>query len=204
MQQPRRDKQGERNSRTYPGYTLPDLEATIYSLHTVSVRGLAAHTESNLSLWVTTPLLQLGVTYIPKEVFDEYLLELTEHKYNAGTYNLLNNNCNNFSEEVSQFLTGNSIPAHITSLPAEVCLCTHPGCTSRCKQTAHALEHSHGSIALVLKGLLREIIGWALLLVPPSSNGLISGCAWLWMCVASHRLPKNVLGGVSRHLESGR
>lgn len=37
-----------------------------------------------------------------------------------GKYDLLENNCNSFSDEVAQFLTGNSIPGHITSLPAEV------------------------------------------------------------------------------------
>ena len=49
----------------------------------------------------------------------EYLIELGA-KYNVNTYNLLGNNCNNFSDDVSQFLTGNPIPAHITGLPAEV------------------------------------------------------------------------------------
>ena len=39
----------------------------------------------------------------------EFLKQL-EPRYNAGTYDLLSNNCNNFSEELSQFLLGVSIP----------------------------------------------------------------------------------------------
>ena len=33
---------------------------------------------------------------------------------------LLHNNCNNFSDELVQFLVGRGIPPHITGLPAEV------------------------------------------------------------------------------------
>ena len=35
-------------------------------------------------------------------------------------YHLLDNNCNSFTNEVSQFLTGNPIPSYITGLPAEI------------------------------------------------------------------------------------
>ena len=34
-------------------------------------------------------------------------------KYSQSTYDLFNNNCNNFSDEVAQFLTGNSIPVSV-------------------------------------------------------------------------------------------
>ena len=50
----------------------------------------------------------------------EYLIELGASKYSARNYHLLNNNCNNFSDDVAQFLTGNGIPGHITGLPSEV------------------------------------------------------------------------------------
>lgn len=36
------------------------------------------------------------------------------------TYDLFNNNCNNFSDKCSQFLTGETIPDYITGLPKEV------------------------------------------------------------------------------------
>ncbi|MBW00923.1 Desumoylating isopeptidase 1, partial [Eschrichtius robustus] len=35
-------------------------------------------------------------------------------------YNLFEHNCNTFSNEVAQFLTGRKIPSYITDLPSEV------------------------------------------------------------------------------------
>ncbi|VTJ89640.1 Hypothetical predicted protein [Marmota monax] len=42
--------------------------------------------------------------------------------YNARgeAYNLFEHNCNTFSNEVAQFLTGRKIPSYITDLPSEV------------------------------------------------------------------------------------
>jgi hypothetical protein len=40
--------------------------------------------------------------------------------YRPHDYHLLEHNCNNFSSEVAQFLTGKDIPSYITSLPDEV------------------------------------------------------------------------------------
>lgn len=37
-----------------------------------------------------------------------------------GAYDLFKHNCNNFSDEVSQFLCGHGIPKHILQLPDEV------------------------------------------------------------------------------------
>ncbi|XP_076074751.1 uncharacterized protein LOC143045840 isoform X1 [Mytilus galloprovincialis] len=62
----------------------------------------------------------LGTTQIPKEMFHNYLLELGQSTFRPHDYHLLEHNCNNFSSEVAQFLTGQDIPSHITSLPAEV------------------------------------------------------------------------------------
>ncbi|XP_077252813.1 uncharacterized protein LOC143892232 [Tasmannia lanceolata] len=68
-----------------------------------------------------TPLrvVDLGVTYVPKELFEEYLLEISP-RYTAETYSLLHHNCNNFSNEVAQFLVGATIPDYILQLPNEV------------------------------------------------------------------------------------
>ncbi|KAG9446893.1 hypothetical protein H6P81_013021 [Aristolochia fimbriata] len=68
-----------------------------------------------------TPLriVKLGTTHIPKEVFEEYLSDISE-RYTAETYNLLQHNCNNFSNEVAQFLVGETIPSYILELPNEV------------------------------------------------------------------------------------
>ena len=62
---------------------------------------------------------KIGETQIPQDLFHEFLRELSP-KFNLQTYDLLKNNCNNFTEECSQFLTGLSIPSYITGLPSEV------------------------------------------------------------------------------------
>ncbi|KAL5053047.1 hypothetical protein RYX36_033729 [Vicia faba] len=51
-----------------------------------------------------TPLkvVDLGVTHVPKDVFETYSQEISP-RYLAETYSLLTHNCNNFSNEVGQF-----------------------------------------------------------------------------------------------------
>ncbi|KAK6164257.1 hypothetical protein DH2020_001121 [Rehmannia glutinosa] len=68
-----------------------------------------------------TPMrvIDLGVTHVPKDVFEMYLQEIGP-RYTAETYSLLTHNCNNFSNEVAQFLVGTSIPDYILNLPNEV------------------------------------------------------------------------------------
>ncbi|KAL1546672.1 desumoylating isopeptidase 1-like [Salvia divinorum] len=68
-----------------------------------------------------TPIrtIDLGVTHVPKEVFEEYLDKIGP-RYTAETYSLLTHNCNNFSNEVAEFLVGASIPDYILNLPNEV------------------------------------------------------------------------------------
>ncbi|KAH6767708.1 PPPDE putative thiol peptidase family protein [Perilla frutescens var. hirtella] len=68
-----------------------------------------------------TPIrvVDLGVTHVPKDVFEVYLEEIGP-RYTAETYSLLTHNCNNFSNEVAQFLVGTSIPDYILNVPNEV------------------------------------------------------------------------------------
>ncbi|XP_039644474.1 desumoylating isopeptidase 1b [Perca fluviatilis] len=40
--------------------------------------------------------------------------------HRVDTYNLFEHNCNTFTNEVAQFLTGKTIPSYITDLPSEV------------------------------------------------------------------------------------
>ncbi|PKU72242.1 desumoylating isopeptidase 1 [Dendrobium catenatum] len=63
--------------------------------------------------------VELGVTHVPKEIFEDYLKEISS-RYTAETYRLLSHNCNNFSNEVAQFLVGTSIPDYILQLPNDV------------------------------------------------------------------------------------
>ncbi|KAG8072888.1 hypothetical protein GUJ93_ZPchr0006g46286 [Zizania palustris] len=64
-------------------------------------------------------VVELGETHIPREVFEDYLRDIAP-RYTAETYRLLSHNCNNFSNEVAQFLVGAGIPDYILNLPAEV------------------------------------------------------------------------------------
>jgi hypothetical protein len=40
-------------------------------------------------------------------------------RYTAETYNLLDNNCNNFADEAAKFLTGTGVPENVSKLPDE-------------------------------------------------------------------------------------
>ncbi|KAE8681734.1 solute carrier family 35 member F5-like isoform X1 [Hibiscus syriacus] len=64
-------------------------------------------------------VIDLGVTHVPEDVFEMYLQEISP-RYTAETYSLLTHNCNNFSNEVAQFLVGSGIPDYILQLPNEV------------------------------------------------------------------------------------
>ncbi|PRP86129.1 hypothetical protein PROFUN_03116 [Planoprotostelium fungivorum] len=66
-----------------------------------------------------TKVIHLGETHIPEDIFREWLSEKTKN-YDLSTYSLLSNNCNNFSNEVCQFLCGSDIPGDILNLPMEV------------------------------------------------------------------------------------
>uniref|UniRef100_A0A8C4Z940 palmitoyl-protein hydrolase n=2 Tax=Gadus morhua TaxID=8049 RepID=A0A8C4Z940_GADMO len=65
-------------------------------------------------------IVDLGVTEVTGEIFMDYLTSLGESTYRGETYHLFENNCNTFSNEVAQFLTGSRIPEYITDLPSEV------------------------------------------------------------------------------------
>jgi hypothetical protein len=43
-----------------------------------------------------------------------------QQKFNASTYDLMSNNCNNFSNELCEFLVGRGIPVRIAILSLEV------------------------------------------------------------------------------------
>ncbi|KAI3760242.1 hypothetical protein L1987_50635 [Smallanthus sonchifolius] len=64
-------------------------------------------------------VIDLGVTHVPKDVFEMYLQEISP-RYTQETYSLMTHNCNNFSNEVAQFLVGATIPDYILNLPNEV------------------------------------------------------------------------------------
>lgn len=57
-------------------------------------------------------MLDLGVTSKSRSELQSFLHSL-HSRFNAGTYDLIRNNCNNFSDTVSLFLTGQRIPSYI-------------------------------------------------------------------------------------------
>lgn len=63
-------------------------------------------------------MLTLGDTDKSQAELENYLRSIN-HQYTQATYDLINHNCNNFSNNVSQFLLGpgRGIPAHIVDLP---------------------------------------------------------------------------------------
>lgn len=65
-------------------------------------------------------IVDLGSTEVPAEIFMEYLNTLSQSTFGSDKYNLFEHNCNVFSNEVAQFLTGKKIPSYITDLPSEV------------------------------------------------------------------------------------
>jgi len=67
-----------------------------------------------------TQIVDLGDTEIPLDMFHDYLYELSLGRFHGNAYHLLDHNCNNFSNEAAQFLTGRSIPENITNLPRDI------------------------------------------------------------------------------------
>lgn len=56
----------------------------------------------------------LGETSVDSDTLWE-LVDSMRERYTAEAYHLLQFNCNNFSDELAEILTGRGIPAHITS-----------------------------------------------------------------------------------------
>ncbi len=73
------------------------------------------------SLQIGQPIEQklMGQTNITKEGLHIYLDGLNASLFRPGSYDLLKHNCNSFSAHFVKHLTGNDIPAHITSLPSD-------------------------------------------------------------------------------------
>ncbi|XP_030044368.1 desumoylating isopeptidase 1 [Microcaecilia unicolor] len=65
-------------------------------------------------------VVDLGSTEVTEEIFLEYLTALGESMFRGESYNLFDHNCNTFSNEVAQFLTGKKIPSYITDLLSEI------------------------------------------------------------------------------------
>uniref|UniRef100_A0A452SAI9 palmitoyl-protein hydrolase n=1 Tax=Ursus americanus TaxID=9643 RepID=A0A452SAI9_URSAM len=65
-------------------------------------------------------VVDVGSTEVTEELFQEYLSSLGESLFRREAYDVFENNCNTFTNEVAQFLTGRKIPSYITDLPSEI------------------------------------------------------------------------------------
>lgn len=63
--------------------------------------------------------IPIGSTELPEEMFTDFLQGISS-KFSADKYDLFKNNCNNFSNDCCEFLTGLGVPSYITGLPDEV------------------------------------------------------------------------------------
>eukprot|EP00041_Stephanoeca_diplocostata_P005206 m.57976 g.57976 ORF g.57976 m.57976 type:complete len:191 (-) comp15634_c0_seq1:49-621(-) len=63
-------------------------------------------------------IVDIGNTEVPLWMFEQYL-EGISSQYTQETYNLLSNNCNNFTDDCAKFLTGKGAPSYVTELPSE-------------------------------------------------------------------------------------
>lgn len=72
---------------------------------------------------VPKEVLNVGETFVTKEILDEFLQELhgrEDKKYHAAKYDLFDNNCNHFTDAVVEFLTGSNLEDRILGLPQRV------------------------------------------------------------------------------------
>eukprot|EP01126_Amoeba_proteus_P032960 TRINITY_DN3219_c0_g1_i19.p1 TRINITY_DN3219_c0_g1~~TRINITY_DN3219_c0_g1_i19.p1 ORF type:complete len:301 (-),score=50.60 TRINITY_DN3219_c0_g1_i19:532-1434(-) len=68
---------------------------------------------------VPTKILTLGETALPEDIFTEFLGQISS-QFIMNNYDVLEHNCNNFSDTVARFLLGRGIPEEIISLPKRV------------------------------------------------------------------------------------
>lgn len=65
-------------------------------------------------------IVSMGRTDLMEHDFLDIIHQLSESSFKIGTYNLLEHNCNNFSNQLTTILVGSSIPQHILDLPKEI------------------------------------------------------------------------------------
>ncbi|KAK2833712.1 hypothetical protein Q5P01_017601 [Channa striata] len=82
--------------------------------------GISSCSPGGTMLGPPDTVVELGETEVSEEIFMDYLSSLGESTYRRDRYRLFEHNCNTFTNEVAQFLTGRPIPSYITDLPSEV------------------------------------------------------------------------------------
>ncbi|MES1922839.1 hypothetical protein MHBO_004366, partial [Bonamia ostreae] len=77
------------------------------------------HNWANSKNGIITLNKSMGETTKSEKEFEAHLTNVRPN-YTSSKYDLLQHNCNNFTDEMCLFLVNKRIPAHITGLPAEV------------------------------------------------------------------------------------
>ena len=65
-------------------------------------------------------LMLCHLTFVYQCAFKHSFIHSVLSPFRPECYHLLDHNCNTFSNEVAQFLTGKPIPSYVTNLPGEV------------------------------------------------------------------------------------
>ncbi|VVC90073.1 uncharacterized protein LOC126978780 isoform X2 [Leptidea sinapis] len=77
--------------------------------------GITSCAPGSTSLGAPQQVEKLGTTFVPFQIFNDYIQGLGTTTYAGSAYHLLDHNCNHFSDEVAQFLCGARVPKHIVS-----------------------------------------------------------------------------------------
>ncbi|NXL04391.1 DESI1 isopeptidase, partial [Mesembrinibis cayennensis] len=110
-----------RRRRRLPGPRVPHTSIIVHKDEFFyGSGGISSCAPGGTLLGPPDSVVDLGNTEVTEEIFLEYLSSLGESMFRGESYNLFEHNCNTFSNEVAQFLTGRKIPSYITDLPAEV------------------------------------------------------------------------------------
>ena len=68
--------------------------------------------------------IKLGKTEIDQETFECWIAEMGSSQYRANQYELFKHNCNNFSEDVAQFLGKSKFSANSRHFRGIYCMYT--------------------------------------------------------------------------------
>ncbi|KAK8763421.1 desumoylating isopeptidase 1-like [Amblyomma americanum] len=108
---------------TLLGKELPGVYHTSIVVHGMEYffgsMGVVSCPVGNTNLQAPDRIISLGRSELTLGVFSDYLCEIGESSYSGTTYNMFHHNCNNFSQDVALFLTGNSIPPEVLEMPSE-------------------------------------------------------------------------------------
>ena len=99
--------------------TTTEVElATIYQLAPPSVSLNNVTINQRMIIGQPTKTMELGITEVPEEMFMEMLQDVRD-QFTPEKYHVFTNNCNNFTNVVSELLLGSGIPDEIINLPQE-------------------------------------------------------------------------------------